>query len=149
MAEDTRPDIPNLFVVGFMFNQDFSEVLLIRKEKPAWQKGRLNGIGGKVKEGEIEPDAMRREFIEEAGVDIGEWQRLCIINGCGWTVHFFGLANEHAFNTAKSMTIEQLVRVPCTGALTPEVINNLHWLIPMARLDYGSCPYNIKQHGEG
>lgn len=32
--------------VGFIFNHDLTQVLLIRKNRPAWQKGKLNGIGG-------------------------------------------------------------------------------------------------------
>lgn len=142
-------DIQSLMVVGFMFNYDLTEVLLIRKKRPEWQAGRLNGIGGRVQEGETEPVAMRREFKEEAGVDIPEWQRVCVVHGMGWTVHFFALGNTNAFHAARSETDEKLERIPCTGALPEDVINNLHWLIPMARLDYGSCPYDMNQHGTG
>jgi 8-oxo-dGTP diphosphatase len=35
------------YVLGFMFSSDHSEVALIRKRKPEWQRGKLNGIGGK------------------------------------------------------------------------------------------------------
>jgi 8-oxo-dGTP pyrophosphatase MutT (NUDIX family) len=28
------------------------EVLLIEKQKPAWQRGKLNGVGGKIEPGE-------------------------------------------------------------------------------------------------
>lgn len=31
------------YVCGFMFNEDYSEVLLINKNKPEWQKGKKNG----------------------------------------------------------------------------------------------------------
>ena len=36
------------YVVGFMLSIDGEDVALIRKERPAWQKGRLNGIGGHI-----------------------------------------------------------------------------------------------------
>ncbi len=60
-------------VVGFLFSEDFSYVVLIEKSKPEWQAGRLNGVGGKIEEGEEPLDAMRREFKEEAGLDIQHW----------------------------------------------------------------------------
>ena len=55
------------YVVGFMFDTSLTNVALIRKTKPAWQAGLLNGIGGKVEAGESFDDAMVREFSEEAG----------------------------------------------------------------------------------
>jgi len=60
-------------VVGFMIDQSLDIagdgiVLLIRKNKPIWQAGALNGVGGKVEAGEAPVDAMTREFYEEAGV---------------------------------------------------------------------------------
>ena len=62
------------YVCGFLFSPDRSRVLLIRKRRPAWQAGRLNGVGGKVEAGEALYHAMRREFREEAGLDLPESQ---------------------------------------------------------------------------
>lgn len=56
------------YVCGFMFSEDLERVVLIRKNKPDWQKGLLNGVGGKIEEGEKPHDAMAREFEEETGV---------------------------------------------------------------------------------
>ena len=36
------------YVVGFAFNKEKTKVLLIKKTKPDWQAGQLNGIGGKI-----------------------------------------------------------------------------------------------------
>lgn len=57
------------YVVIFLFTFDKKKVWLIKKEKPDWQKGCLNGIGGKVEEGESPLDAAYRELKEEAGVE--------------------------------------------------------------------------------
>ena len=58
------------YVLTFVFTPDFKSVWLIMKEKPEWQKGSLNGIGGKVKPGEIYINSASRELKEEAGVNI-------------------------------------------------------------------------------
>ena len=49
------------YVAGFMFDSSYENVLLIRKTKPKWQEGLLNGVGGKIEPGEKELDAMKRE----------------------------------------------------------------------------------------
>ena len=38
-------------ILGFLFD-DKGNVALIRKHSPAWQAGRLNGLGGRVEHGE-------------------------------------------------------------------------------------------------
>jgi 8-oxo-dGTP diphosphatase len=50
------------YVVGFLFNESLDQIALIRKEKPDWQRGKINGIGGKIEENESPEQAMRREF---------------------------------------------------------------------------------------
>jgi 8-oxo-dGTP pyrophosphatase MutT (NUDIX family) len=47
----------------------YDDVLLIHKDKPAWQKGRLNLVGGKVEENESPLQCAVRELKEEAGLD--------------------------------------------------------------------------------
>jgi 8-oxo-dGTP diphosphatase len=41
----------NKYVVGFLFNSDTNKVCLIKKNRPQWQKGRLNGVGGHIEDG--------------------------------------------------------------------------------------------------
>lgn len=56
------------YVLGFAFD-DLSRVALIRRHRPSWQAGFLNGLGGKVEPKDRDPlDAMVREFQEESGV---------------------------------------------------------------------------------
>lgn len=53
------------YVLGFMFDPTLRKVLLVWKDRPTWQKGRLNGIGGHIEAGETPHEAMVREFEEE------------------------------------------------------------------------------------
>ncbi len=56
------------YVLTFMFDINHEWVWLIEKQKPAWQKGCLNGIGGKIEEGETHDAAAARELHEESGL---------------------------------------------------------------------------------
>lgn len=56
------------YVLGFLFDLDDDSILLVRKNRPDWQAGLLNGIGGKIESGENPFDAMTREFVEETGI---------------------------------------------------------------------------------
>jgi ADP-ribose pyrophosphatase YjhB (NUDIX family) len=56
------------YVCCFLFSHCGKYVYLIRKKRPNWQLGYLNGVGGKVEKGESCETAMIREIYEEAGV---------------------------------------------------------------------------------
>ena len=97
------------YVCGFLFTDPDAaqshllQVLLIRKLRPAWQKGYLNGIGGKIEPGETPLEAMNREFEEEAGISGLNWKNDAII-------HFFSSHQGHYnLNSAKQQTDEPLV----------------------------------------
>ena len=123
------------YACGFLFSPDRKRVLLIRKRRPAWQAGKLNGLGGKVEPGETPLQAMRREFREEAGVDMAEWQEVLTLSGAddagsgvGWRGHFFRAFGD--LEAPRSITDEQLER-HAVDALPHDVIPNLRWMIPL------------------
>jgi 8-oxo-dGTP pyrophosphatase MutT (NUDIX family) len=69
-------------------------VLLVRKNRPEWQKGRLNLVGGKIEPGETPEEAAVRELYEEAGFksfpdspDLGGMLRCGKINFPGGCVY--------------------------------------------------------------
>jgi 8-oxo-dGTP diphosphatase len=120
---------------GFLFSADRRRVLLIRKRRPAWQAGKLNGLGGKIEPGETPLDCMRREFFEEAGVDIAGWQEVLTLSGgddagsgVAWRGHFFRAFGD--LDAPRAITDEQLERHDVL-ALPPDVIPNLRWMIPL------------------
>ena len=61
------------YCLGFLFNKARTYVWLIQKNKPDFQRGKYNGIGGAVEVGETYEQAMEREFFEEAGLKINSW----------------------------------------------------------------------------
>jgi 8-oxo-dGTP diphosphatase len=107
-------------------------VVLIKKERPAWQKGRLNGVGGKIEPGETPAVAIRREFIEEANLDVPNWKQFTTMSGADWEIHCFW-ATTNIIDDVKTMTDEKIeIREVDYLSWGDEVIQNLHWLIPMA-----------------
>jgi len=114
------------YVCGFLVRDDL--IALIRKVKPKWQAGKLNGVGGKIEPGETPMQAMSREWLEESGVPHESWEHAATIGKPGWLVHFFvGRAEQlHTFKAA----VEQVTWY-FREELPADVIPNLRWLVPM------------------
>ena len=118
------------YVVGFAFDGG-GNVALIRKTRPDWQKGRFNGIGGHIEALELSHAAMVREFEEETGVAIPEWDMFARLQGEDWSVDFYRVF-EVDFTFLKTTTDEEVLVYPA-DQLPAEVLPNLRWLIPLAR----------------
>lgn len=121
------------YVTGFLFSEDYQSVVLISKLSPPWQVGLLNGVGGKIEQGENAKQAMSREFLEETGVSIcpHQWLSFSVIERPDqYSVHFFS-AKSHLFSSVKSMEKEKVGTYSIEN-LPDHVIYNLRWLIPLA-----------------
>lgn len=79
------------YSLGFAFSPDHSRVLLIKKTRPEWQAGLLNGVGGKVEQDESTHDAMVREFKEETNIDTvpENWAEFGLHSGPGYELRLF------------------------------------------------------------
>jgi 8-oxo-dGTP diphosphatase len=129
-----------LYVAGFLFSPNKRSVVLIWKQRPDWQKGKLNAVGGGVERGESPDAAMRREFREEAGLDVENWQHFATLGDArDWSVWFYFAFGD--VNKCRTTTDED-VAVCSTFPLPAAVIPNLHWLIPMA-LDAARVPFRF------
>ncbi len=118
------------YVLALLFTADLRRVVLIRKTRPAWQAGRVNGLGGKLLPGESPADAARREVREEAGVDVEGWTEVVVWDDPVYRLHVMRAADDEA---ALARTAEdQEVFLADVRALPDEVIDNLRWLIPLA-----------------
>lgn len=100
------------YVVCFALTPNH-RVALIRKNRPEWQRDRLNGIGGKIESHEGWMEAGRREFREEAGIDFTDWQLRGTMEGPDWRC-FVLYAMDEKFYAVKTMTDEP-VRLYPTG----------------------------------
>ncbi len=124
------------YVLGFAIADDL--VLLIEKQRPKWQKGKLNGVGGKVEDGESSADAMRREFLEETGVltFLSTWRPFASLHGEGYQVECFVNMQRRSIDNARSVTDEKLIVSPVSDLsgedLPYEVIHNVEYLVRMA-----------------
>jgi 8-oxo-dGTP diphosphatase len=132
--DPTRRDEMTEYVLGFMFGNNRQEVLLIRKNRPDWQAGKLNGIGGKVEAGELPYQAMIREFEEEAGVPLTGWNNFGTMRVGDAIVYLYSSFESDSFDKARSMTDEEIERVNINTLSNPclNLLPNLLWLVPMA-----------------
>lgn len=121
------------YVVGFMFSEDKKDVVLMTKNRPEWQAGKINGLGGKAEDhDEAMAHAMAREFEEECGIKTNseDWTEFCIIENEGLcNVHIFRAFSDKIYH-AKTME-DEIVDVYPTDDLPKNMIFNLNWLINM------------------
>ena len=125
------------YVVGFAYSSDKSRVMLIRKQKPEWQKGCLNGIGGKIEPGEQPDEAMQREGVEETGLVL-EWTHKGYMSGTNndgssFECHIFYAYTDQIFGY-QQVESEQIGLFSMDDLNGEKVIENLNFLIP-----YGRC----------
>lgn len=135
-----------LYVGGLLFWRD--EVLLIRKQKPDFMKGKLNGIGGKIEPRESARSAMIREFNEETGLNIWEWTHFAKFEGRNFAIYWFKSVYPSQGPRPESLDPEiektEWVKVRDVGYANP--MSNLLWLIHMAHADRGdNFPYHVRE----
>lgn len=124
------------YVCGFAISRKDDLVLLIKKNRPDWQEGKLNGIGGHIEPNETPLGAMHREFREETGFQ-GRltWHNFITLQYDHCTVYFFvAFCPLEVLTEAeqKSPTDEKVMVINMESLWYKETIPNLEWLIPMA-----------------
>ena len=123
------------YVCGFLFCR--SQVLLLRKRKPDWQAGLLNGVGGKRNPGEWASAAMAREWMEESHGCVVPliWERFCVEWQPGAKVDYFRATCDEWPAVPSCNDVGERFEShgvdDVSGSLL--VVGNLRWLIPLAR----------------
>ena len=120
--------------MAFIFNKDVTKVLLINKTRPEWQRGKLNGLGGKIEENESPVDCVLREVKEESMLGINQDNLKYfgeMVNADKSSTQLFAaiyLGNENDAHSNEDQEVEwvEIKSLPTT------IMTNLSWLIPMA-----------------
>jgi 8-oxo-dGTP diphosphatase len=126
------------WVVGFLLDDAAERVVLIRKNRPEWQAGKLNGVGGKVEADDADLEAaMVREFWEETGVRVNSWHHFARLEWEEGTVHFFRAFRYADLLAACRTTTDETIELhPLAELLLPGnpagATPNLLWLVPLA-----------------
>jgi 8-oxo-dGTP diphosphatase len=131
------------YVLGFAFSENREHLVLIEKQTPEWQKGKLNGVGGKIDPEDQSPDAaMIREFMEETGVATSMggpdgWYQFAtmtfqedVMGGLA-TVYCYRMFSNVAYK-CKTVEKELIVTINSGDYNLFPIIDNLPVLIPMA-----------------
>ncbi len=111
------------YVVGIIWDEDFENCVLIRKNRPDWQAGKMNGVGGKIENNEIPLSAMIRECKEESGLDIQYWFELGSKNVNDGILYYF-TANSN-LGDIQSMTDEVVLVIPRDNIKDFELVDGL------------------------
>lgn len=117
-------------VVGFFFDQDGGSVVLLRKQRPAWQAGLLNGPGGKIEPDETPLAAMVREFHEETGAFVDSWRLFSVRRDASSEVYFFSTRGD--VRVCRTTTNEAVEIVEVSSLHREDLVCNLRWLVPLA-----------------
>lgn len=118
------------YVVAFVFNKDFSSVLLMHKNRPAWQNGLINGLGGKVEDGEDTFSTVSREIEEESGLKIPkeDWVKVGKVYSDSFTMDVFGSMYEGEISDAVTKEDEPIEWFKVND-LPSNTIENVPWLV--------------------
>lgn len=123
------------YVLGFIFDDEEKNVLLIQKQRPLWQKGLFNGIGGKVENFDDNHFlAIQREVFEETNLTITNWKYFAKLTD----QQFFDIdcfktnLSKEQLKNYQTMTDED-VQIKSIESLYKtkfnDCISNLSWLI--------------------
>lgn len=130
------------YVCGFYYVTNPNTVLLIRKNRPIWQKGRLNGVGGHVNNDESPAEAMQREFEEEAGFKVIGWRPFLEIGRCGagreggclddFRVYFYYFKGSRDDMSKIQTKTDEVLEWHPMNMLPDDIVPNLAWIIPLS-----------------
>lgn len=107
-------------------------IMLIERNRPAWQKGLYNLVGGHIEEGEDPRDAAIRELWEESGIRAAYAEVAGKITGPDYEVFVVNLPYGGPQRIIPGLTDEPVFWLPVQKALAhPKLIPNLRVIVPL------------------
>lgn len=138
------------YTVGFLHNDH--RVVLIRKNRPDWQAGKLNGVGGHVEEYDDSPHACQvREFQEETGVLVPEWDYFLTLNGTKSLIYCYAAYDKGDWISQVSTVTDESVVTKGFEILATQplaTVPNLRWIIPLMRQRGNYKPIVVDFYGD-
>lgn len=118
------------YVCGIALSEDYRNVVMIEKNRPASLAGKLNFPGGKIESGhaihELPIQAMRREFHEETGVLIEDWELISYFEGGkDFIIYFYKTVTDKIYDCV-SMESEQVNHWPVNHILDEFVLHRTY-----------------------
>lgn len=111
-----------------------SKVIVIRKNRPDWQAGKLNFPGGKIEASETPVQATVRELWEETGVAVTELALrpvVQMVRDGDFEIFVFAL-DVPTMPAVASMTDEQVSVIDASELDSPKCLDSLSWLYGLA-----------------
>jgi 8-oxo-dGTP diphosphatase len=139
------------YVVGYLFNNDGTAVILLRKTHPEWQAGKLNGVGGRVEENETPAACIEREFLEETGVPCNQWQFTIHLEGPDFIVFYYRAYSSaliQAVMGQKSYPTDEKPELWPISLPTGDLVRNVPWTMNLSNDKDGVYfPVEVKNRG--
>lgn len=123
----------NTFTLGLIFNSTMDKVLLMHKNRPDWQRGRVNGVGGTIEPNETSAACIVREVEEETTLATSEvdWKFVANLSGHHWSMDVYALVHKGSENDITTCTDERVEWFDVVD-LPENILSNLSWLVPLA-----------------
>lgn len=119
------------YVSGFLFNENKNKVVLVIKNRPDFQRGKINAVGGKIEENESPIKAITREFWEETGLYFTNWEKFCEFERKSCILHFFRGTYSN-IDEVKTKTDEKIIVLDLNYIDVFDRLPNFDWVFKMA-----------------
>jgi ADP-ribose pyrophosphatase YjhB (NUDIX family) len=124
------------YVLGFIFNEAGTRVLLTLKNRPKLLAGQWNGIGGKFEPREFAHKTIKRECFEETGLMGLDWRCFAVMNtadnGVMWCYSVFTSRIDNAEQQPGETEPLATWNISDLPFKKPALRHNVPWMVHMA-----------------
>ena len=141
---DFQEYVCGFMVTGLTLDVDFG--VFIQKNRPAFQAGLWNGVGGKIERFEPPLAAMVREFTEETGckTNASDWQHTISLRGSNFVVHYYRNLQPDGFPDITSITDEPVAVWQLRQLLNEApILDNMRWILPLTLSNRVQFPITV------